>query len=280
MIAPLCAYDGDMSRYSRRRFVQTAAVAAAMPGGGMAAELKPVTLRAFSIYIQQRERRLEEERLKAGAQRFLWLDDQPRRREAARAGRVAIEAAIKKNPLEVRDGLIHDWSAGVFIPGVTLPRVLATVQDYDQHKRWYAPEVMDSKLLAREGDDFRIYYRLMKKKVITAVLNSEHEVRYFGLGGGRAHSRSYSTRIAEVDDPGESTEKELPPDDGHGFLWRLYSYWRFAERDGGVYVECEAVSLTRGIPFGLGWMIEPIIRELPQESLEKTLGATRAALKS
>ena len=71
----------------------------------------------------------------------------------------------------------------------------------------------------------------------------------------------------------------LPAGDDHGFLWRLDSYWRFAERDGGVYMECEAVSLTRDIPAGLGWLIAPIIRQLPQESLVNTLRKTREALK-
>jgi hypothetical protein len=64
----------------------------------------------------------------------------------------------------------------------------------------------------------------------------------------------------------------------HGFLWRLYSYWRFEERDNGVYVECQAISLTRNIPTGLGWLIEPIIRNLPRESLANTLTATKGAL--
>lgn len=162
-------YDEDMSRSSRRRFVQAAALSAAVPGGVAAAELKPETLLAFAAYIRERERRLEEERLKSGAARFLWLDDEPRRRESAKGGRVAIETALRKNPRQVKGGLIHDWAAGVFLPGTALERVLKTVQDYDQHKRFFAPEVMDSKLLARRGDEFRIYYRLKKKKVITAV---------------------------------------------------------------------------------------------------------------
>ena len=70
----------------------------------------------------------------------------------------------------------------------------------------------------------------------------------------------------------------LPPDTGYGFLWRLYSYWKFQERDSGVYIECRAISLTRDVPLGLGWIIEPIIQKLPQESLIKTLEATRQAL--
>lgn len=251
----------------------------AVAGQAQAAELRASTSRAFDDYIHKRERRLAEERLSPGSPQFLWLDGRAERRAAAREGRVAIEAAQKKNPIDAPDGLIHDWAAGVFIPSASLALVLARVQDYDHHKRFYAPEVMDSKLLRRQGDRFHIYYRLMKKKVITAVLNSEHTVQYYNLGEGRAHSRSYSTKIAEVESPGERSEKELPPGGGHGFLWRLNSYWRFAERDGGVYVECEAVSLTRGIPFGLGWMVEPIIRDLPQESLEKTLQATRLSMR-
>jgi hypothetical protein len=43
-------------------------------------------------------------------------------------------------------------------------------------------------------------------------------------------------------------------------------------------VECEAVSLTRDVPTGLGWLVRPIIRDLPKESLESTLSETREAL--
>jgi hypothetical protein len=166
----------------------------------------------------------------------------------------------------------------VFVPGATLDRALALLTDYDHHARIYQPEVMASRTLERDGGHYRIYLRLLKKKIITVVLNTEHDVRYFRLGPTRAYSRSYSTRVAQVDDPGEPGEKERPPGNDNGFLWRLYSYWRMEERDGGVYLECQAVSLTRDIPTGLGWMIEPVIRDLPKESLVKTLEATRQAL--
>jgi len=67
-----------------------------------------------------------------------------------------------------------------------------------------------------------------------------------------------------VENVGSRDERVLQPDGGHGFLWRLYSYWRFEQRDTGVIVECRAISLTRDVPFGLGWAIEPIIQKLPQ----------------
>jgi hypothetical protein len=81
-----------------------------------------------------------------------------------------------------------------------------------------------------------------------------------------------------VEDAGTPKEKILQPDTGYGFLWRLYSYWKFDEKNNGLTVECRAISLTRDIPTGLGWIIEPIVRKLPQESLIHTLEATRKAL--
>jgi hypothetical protein len=147
------------------------------------------------------------------------------------------------------------------------------LEDYDNHKRIYQPEVVDSKLLSRNGNDFKIFMRLLKRKILTVVLNTYHDVHYTQLDPQRWYSRSYSTRIAEVE--GGS---ELPPGQDHGFLWRLNSYWRFEERDGGVYVECEAISLTRNVPRGLGWLVNPIIRSLPRESLANTLRATRDAM--
>ena len=110
------------------------------------------------------------------------------------------------------------------------------------------------------------------------VLDTDHEVHYRPVDLSRWAWRSYTTRIAEVENAGSLGERILQPDTGYGFLWRLYSYWRFEERDAGVVVECRAISLTRDVPFGLEWAIEPIIQNLPNESLINTLEATRQAL--
>ena len=115
--------------------------------------------------------------------------------------------------------------------------------------------------------------------MITTVLNTDHEITYFPLDATRQHSRSRSTRIAEVEGAGGRGEHELSPGEDHGLLWNLNSYWRFLERDGGVWIECEAISLTRGIPTGFGWLITPIVRDLPRESITHTLESTRRALR-
>jgi hypothetical protein len=241
-----------------------------------AESLKRETLEAFLSYVRKREADLDTGRLRGP--RFLWVDDDVDRKALVKAGEVVIEGFSGKGSVEVRAGLIHDWIGAAFIPGAKLAAVMAMVQDYDNHKSVYQPEVIDSKLRAKSGNRYKVHLRLLKRKVITVVLNTEHDVEYASLGPSRIHSRSYSTRIAEVEDPGTARERERPLEQSHGFLWRLNSYWRFEQRDGGVYVECEAISLTRGVPFGLGMIVMPIIRDLPRESLRRTLEATRDGL--
>src|ERR1700758_104936 len=239
-------------------------------------QLNPPTLEAFVTYIHQAEMEMEQTLRGRGA--FLWSQQSPERTQDVDRGKVVAELWSGRGPVKVPSGLIHDWIAAAFIPASTIQETFSVIQDYDNHKNVYKPEVVDSKLIRRDENDFQIYLRLLKKKVITVVLDTDHEVHYRPVDGTRWACRSYSTRIAEVENAGSHDERIMEPDTGYGFLWRLYSYWRFEERDAGVVVECRAISLTRDVPFGLGWAIEPIIQKLPKESLINTLEATRQAL--
>lgn len=238
--------------------------------------LKPKTLEAFADYIRAAEEAMEPALQGRGS--FLWSDLNSGRARQVRQGQIVAQLWAGSGPVKVPNGLIHDWVGAVFVPGVTVDQVVALVQNYVNHKNIYKPEVMDSKLISREGDDFEIYLRLLKKKIIAVVLDTDHHVHYTAIDRDRWFCRSFTTRIAEVEDAGTPKEKVLPPDSGYGFLWRLFSYWKFDEKNGGVTIECRAISLTRDIPTGLGWIIEPIVRSLPQESLIHTLEATRRAL--
>ncbi len=249
-----------------------------MAQNGWLVQLGSQTVEAFDRYIIGAEMAAERGLREGGP--FLWSDVVPERSQHIREGRIVAEFWAGQGPEKVPDGLIHDWVGAVLVPGSTVEETLALIQDYDNHKNIYKPEIMASRLIRHHGDDFQIYLRLLKKKIITVVLDTEHQVHYLSLDRSHSMCRSYTTRIAEVEDAGGPKERTLLPDTGHGFLWRLYSYWRFEERDGGVYIECRAISLTRDVPFGLGWAIEPIIQKLPQESLIKTLEATRTALQA
>lgn len=239
-------------------------------------QLNPRTLAAFDAYIHNIE--AEMEKTLHGTEPFLWSELTPERSQQVNRGQVVAQFWSGRGPVKVPYGLIHDWIAAALIPESTINEVLAVIQDYDNHKNIYKPDVINSRLISREGNDFQIHLRLLKKKIITVVLDTDHQVHYSSFGRTRWICRSYTTRTAEVENAGTRDERVLQPDTGYGFLWRLCSYWRFEEHGAGVVVECRAVSLTRDVPFGLGWVIEPIIQKLPKESLIKTLEATRQAV--
>jgi hypothetical protein len=245
--------------------------------------LQPATAAAFDHYVNLSEARMDKE-LHSGP--FLWPDGlAAAQREAVyarlRRGEVVtqkLETLDRGTQVPISGGLIHHWLGIAFLPGASLAQTMALLQNYDEHSRIYAPQVNGSHLIAHNGDDFKVFLRLREQKVVTVVLNSEYDVRYFHLDSVRAGSSSHSVRIAEVEDAGKSGEREKPVGDDSGYLWRLNSYWRFWERDGGVYIQLEAISLTRDIPEGLGWLIRPFITSIPEESLRFTLNHTQAAL--
>ena len=239
-------------------------------------QLNPQTVEAFDEYIREVEAEMKQ--TPHGTSPFLWSDISSKKAELVRGGQVVAQFWAGQGPVKVTNGLIHDWIGAAFIPVTNLKKTLALIQDYNNHKNIYKPEVIASRLISHRGNDFQIYLRLLKKKIMTVVLDTDHDVHYRCIDRTRWTCRSYTTRIAEVENAGSPKEKVLPPDTGYGFLWRLYSYWKFQQRDGGVYIECRAISLTRDVPLGLGWIIEPIIQKLPQESLINTLEATRQAL--
>jgi hypothetical protein len=249
-----------------------------------AAELQPRTAAAFERYVSVSEARMAGE--VDDPSRFVWIDTLPaaRRRtalEALRRGELLIERLTTEDagqPLEAPGGLIHHWLGVVFVPEATVDQALALLQDYDQHAKIYAPAIARSKVLERNDGTFRVYLRFFMKKVIAVVLNSEHEARFTRPAPHLAYSRIVSTRIAEVDDPDSPGEREKPVGQDGGFMWRLNTYWRFMERDGGVYVQCESISLSRGIPTGFGWLVGPFVTSIPRESLGFTLETTRRVM--
>jgi hypothetical protein len=253
------------------------ALLAARPGA--AAELGPATVDGFNRYVAAYE-------AQSAAGPFLWIDGdsaaQRQAREAARTGGLVMERVQVRSggrDIDIPGGIVHHWLGTVFVPGATVDKALALLQAYDRHADIYKPSIARSRLLFRDGDTFKFFLRFYAKKVITVVLNSEHEARFTRVDAARARSRIVSTRIAEVENPDTPQEREKPVGNDGGFLWRLNSYWRVVERDGGVYVQCETLSLTRSIPLGLNWIVGPFVTSVPRELLSFTLVTSRTALR-
>jgi len=245
-----------------------------------ATELQNRTIQAFDRYVQLTEARLN------GSAPFLWIDGLPdaKRRQAldtVRKQQLSIERPETKDngrAIDAPGGMIHHWVGTAFVPGASIDEALALLQNYDAHQRIYAPTVAASKLQSRDGDRFRFFLRFVMKKVITVVLNSEHEAVFRRPAADRAEGWIHSTRIAELENPGTPTEREMPVGNDGGYLWRLNTYWRLLVRDGGLYIHCESVSLSRSIPTGFGWIVGPFVTSIPRESLTFTLETTRKHL--
>jgi len=247
---------------------------AAAPGRG--AELKKDTIDAFDRYVAAAEERLQP---RFRGDRFLWSDEAPENRQHVSQGQIVVQPAQNRGITEIKGGLVHDWMGAVLIRSTTLAKTIAVVQDYARHADIYRPEVAKAEIRSRRGNEFDVYMRIVKSKLfLTDVLNTEQEIRFVPIDDKRIYSRAYSTRIAEVTDAGKSNEHELPPGKDRGLLWRMVGYWFFEERDGGVYVECEAISLTRDVPLGMGKLFGPIVRSMPAESLRISLEHTRSGV--
>lgn len=241
------------------------------------------TIESFNHYVQLTDARNNAE-LKRGTG-LVWVDGLPET-ERTRAYEDLKRGDVKMRKLETLQngtaipcprGMIHHWVGLAFIPGANLQNVLSVLQDYNQHAVYYAPDVERSRIESRDGEQFRAFLRFRRHKVVTVVLDTEHDVQYFRDAETRAHSRSSAVRIAQVDNAGKSDEREKTRGDDDGYLWGMETWWRMVEADGGVYVQSEVASLTRDIPTGLAWLIGPFVTSIPKESLAFTLEATRKA---
>jgi len=265
-----------------RRFAVPVFALVFLAKAGLAVELKSETIGAFDSFIRDVESRLD---ASFHGRQFLWSDDSPGVRQQLVGGTVVAQPVRGNGTVPLKGGLVQDWRGAVFIPGASLREVLSVVQDYDHHRVIYKPDIADARIESRtespQGEDFLVYMRIVKSKFMLAdVLSTEHNIRFTRVDAKRVYSRSYSKRINEVASAGQAGEHELPTGEDRGLLWRLYGYWFFEERDNGVYIACESITLTREIPFGMGAVLGPIIHDMPGESLRKSLEQTRRAVVS
>ena len=138
--------------------------------------------------------------------------------------------------------------------------------------------MLQAKAISNGSDDLYASMRIRQKHVLTVVMDATYDVAFGELDPQHRYSSSRSSRISEIASPGTEEEHILSAGDEHGFLWRQNTYWTWEERDGGLYMQIESVSLTRSIPIGLGWALRPFVESVPRESLEFTLRSVRNAL--
>jgi hypothetical protein len=175
--------------------------------------------------------------------------------------------------------MLHHWRGTAFAPGATTADFERLMKDFEAYPKVYEPEVLTARSITPTDDHFQVEMRTRQKHVITVVMDMELDVMFGRLDEQHGYSLSQSTKMSEIESPGTPKERALGPEANHGFLWRLNTYWTYEERDGGLYMQIESVSLSRSVPEGLAWAIKPFVESVPKESLEFTLRATCNALK-
>lgn len=244
------------------------------------ADPSPAAVAGFDSYIVQLEARLAQQH--SSALTFLAPADTAR----LRTGEVVVEQLTPKPGPVLPGAMLHHWRGTAFVPGATANDLERLLRDYSRYPQVYAPQVLSAKVLAHDGNHYETALRLSQKHVITVVLDTAYDIRFFPIAadadaktGAYGYDISHSTRINEIASPGTKDEHALDADHEHGLLWRLNTYWSWQEGDGGLYMQFETVSLTRAVPPGLGWAVGPFIESIPRESLEFTLRSTASALR-
>jgi hypothetical protein len=199
-----------------------------------------------------------------------------------RRGELIIERVTPGNDaahaVDANGALLHHWRGTAFVSGAQAGDFLRLMEDFDHYPQRFAPQIERARILKHEGDRFDVSMRIRQKHVITVVMDTDYAIEFHQLDPAHGYSISHSTRVAEIGSPGTSAEQALSAREEHGFLGRLNTYWSYEERDGGLYLQIEAVSLTRAIPTGLGWVIRPYVESIPRESMEFTLRSAANAL--
>lgn len=179
----------------------------------------------------------------------------------------------------VPDGWVHHWVGAVYIPRASIADALKVMQDYDHAQDSYSNAVIESHLLKHQGRHFQASMRLQHQhRAVTITLDTVYDITYHKVDGKHWYSESYSASVRQVDNAGKADEQVLPDGRGHGYLWRIDSFWQFAEQDGGVYVEIEAISLSRDFPEPVKLLIKPFVNKVEVDSLTDALASTRTAI--
>jgi hypothetical protein len=242
------------------------------------AESSAEALAAFDSYVGAVEARLARQHRSQDG--FLAPLASPAQSEQRlRRGDLIVEQLTPSTGAVFSGAMLHHWRGTAFAPGATAADFERLMKNFNAYPEYFSPQVLQAKVLTQQGDHIQAVMRVRQKHVLTVVMDTAYDIAFGRLDARHGYSISRSTQISEIASLGTNAERALTPSEEHGFLWRMNTYWSYEERNGGLTMQIESVSLTRAIPTGLGWAIGPFVESVPRESLEFTLRATCNALR-
>ncbi len=248
-------------------------------GSSYAGELNQQTLVAWENYVASAKVHMQG-RL-AGKSPFLWVDEDPRRKQHLDAGEIVVEPIGKGNPIPVPYGLVHHWIGAAFIPGATIQDLYSVVGDYSRYSEIYRPTLIKAELLDSTGEEQRVSILWVQRVLlVTAAFYTELDSNYVALNSGQGYMNIYATRVQQIEHYGQHDEQRLAPDEGSGYVWRLVTFARFEERDHGLYLELEVEALSREFSGATRFLLQPLLSRLPRQLLSAKVEQTRQAIRS
>jgi hypothetical protein len=266
-----------MTRWNMKSRIVAALIGVLMvvPSDRIAAEPTAAATSAFDAYVRALELRLAQQHRSPSG--FVVVSPQEEAR--LQLGEFVVEQFTPSAEQDLPGAMLHHWRGTAFVPGATMAEFERLMQDFSSYPRSFSPQVLRASVLSRQGDRMQVTMRVRQQHILTVVMDTSYDVTFARLDAQHGYSVSRSTRIAEIESRGTSSERVLGPGEEHGFLWRMNTYWSYEERDGGLLMQIESVSLTRSIPRGLGWAVRPFVESVPRESLEFTLRSVSQALR-
>ena len=243
-----------------------------------AAEPDQLAVSAFNSYVGTVESRLAlQHRSQQGFLSPVASEQQSQIR--LRRGELIVEQIASSTGATFPGAMLHHWRGTAFAPGAKAADFERLMKDFNAYPQRFSPQVLKASVLSQQGDRFQAVMRVRQKHVITVVMDTAYDIAFLRLDAQHGYSIARSTRISEIGAAGTRAELVLTASEEHGFLWRLNTYWSYEERDGGLYMQIESVSLTRSIPTSFAWLIRPFVESVPRESLEFTLCSVCNALR-
>ena len=258
------------------RFVCGLLILAVIPGRARG-EPRPEAIAAFNSTIQSIEVRLTKQHQTA-AGFVVPLAQGAEAAERLHRGELIVERVPPSSGQTLPGAMLHHWRGTAFAPGARAAEFERLMRDFEAYPRTFSPQVLRATATAQSDNHIQAWMRVRQRHVITVVMDSSYDVTFGRLDAVHGYSLSRSTKMSEISSAGTKEEHALGGEEEHGFLWRQNTYWSYEERDGGLYMQIESVSLTRAIPAGLGWAVGPFVESVPRESLEFTLRSVCSAL--
>jgi len=250
-----------------------------LAGAGRAiAEPTPAAFAAYNSYVGVVETRLAKQHRSQNG--FVAAGSSASQDELRlRRGELIVEQLTPATGVDLPGAMLHHWRGAAYVAGAKVADFERLTRNFNAYPIYFSPQVVEAKVLSGEGDRLKATMRVRQRHVITVVMDTAYDVVFGRFDARHGYSMSRSTRIAEIEGAGTSDERALSSSQEHGFLWRQNTYWSYEERDGGLTMQIESISLTRSIPTGLGWAVGPFVESVPRESLEFTLRSVCNALR-